>query len=122
MRPEASTNPVQPLRPRHVPQRTCVGCRKVLAKRALVRIVRTPGGPVVADPTSRQAGRGAYVHLVSACWQEGLKKGRLGRALHTTIAPADQAALEAFFEAAASRQPGQEPTGQSTPTSPERAP
>lgn len=77
---------------------------------------------MVADPTGRQAGRGAYLHLESACWQEGLKKGRLGRALHTTIELGDLAALEAFFEAAASRQPGAGPTDPLIPSRPERAP
>jgi hypothetical protein len=31
-------------RVKHVPQRTCVGCRTVLAKRQLIRVVRTAEG------------------------------------------------------------------------------
>ena len=30
-------------RGKHVPQRTCVGCREVLPKRALIRIVKRAG-------------------------------------------------------------------------------
>ena len=77
----------QPLRPRHVPQRTCVGCRSQLSKRELVRVVRTPAGEVEVDPTGRSPGRGAYLHRDPACWTEGLKKGRLARSLHVTTIP-----------------------------------
>ena len=46
---------------RKVPQRTCVGCGKVLPKKELVRIVRTPDNQVVVDKTSKKPGRGAYI-------------------------------------------------------------
>ncbi len=38
---KVSKKPVQ--RVKHIPQRTCVGCRTVMAKRQLMRIVRTAG-------------------------------------------------------------------------------
>src|SRR3954453_1948712 len=69
------------LRPKHVPLRTCIACRSTEAKRGLVRIVRTPEGRVELDPTGKKNGRGAYVHESRACWDEALKKDRLGRAL-----------------------------------------
>jgi len=68
-------------RPKHVPLRTCIACRGTEAKRGLVRIVRTPEGRVELDPTGKKNGRGAYVHESRACWDEALKKDRLGRAL-----------------------------------------
>ena len=83
----------QPRPPRHVPQRTCVGCRSQQSKRELVRVVRTPAGQVSVDLTGRLAGRGAYLHRDSQCWTEGMKKGRLARALHTTISAEDQAGV-----------------------------
>jgi predicted RNA-binding protein YlxR (DUF448 family) len=83
----------QPLPPRHVPQRTCVGCRTQQSKRELVRVVRTPGGQVTVDPTGRLAGRGAYLHRDPECWSEGLRKGRLARALHTTISADEQTGI-----------------------------
>src|SRR2546426_9791028 len=43
------------------PRRTCLGCRRVGPKQALVRLVRGRGGVVVADPRRPAAGRGAYV-------------------------------------------------------------
>ncbi len=85
----------KPGRKKKVPQRTCVGCRTVLPKRELIRIVRTPEG-VRVDPTGKAAGRGAYLHRKRSCWEQGLK-GALARALKTEIHSADEAALRAFL-------------------------
>lgn len=82
-------------RRRHVPQRTCVGCREVLAKRTLIRIVRTPDG-VRIDPTGKAAGRGAYLHDRRACWEAGLQ-GSLARALKVEIPDESLAALTEFM-------------------------
>ncbi len=77
-------------RVKHVPQRTCVGCREVNAKRQLVRVVRTAGGQVEVDPTGKAAGRGAYLHERRACWARALDKGSLEQALRMTITDADR--------------------------------
>ncbi len=67
---------------KHIPQRTCVGCHRVASKRELLRIVRTPDGHVVADPTGKKAGRGAYLCRQRVCWDEILSgRGRLEHAL-----------------------------------------
>lgn len=78
-------------RRKHIPQRTCVGCRTVLAKRELTRLVRTPAG-VQIDPTGKQAGRGAYLHNQRSCWELGIKTG-LERALKITLTPDDKEQL-----------------------------
>ena len=67
---KVSKKPVQ--RVKHVPQRTCVGCREILPKRTLIRLVRTPEG-VQVDPTGKSAGRGAYLHDRRECWERALK-------------------------------------------------
>ncbi len=82
-------------RGRHVPQRTCVGCRETLSKRALIRVVRTPEG-VRVDPSGKLPGRGAYLHDRVTCWERGLK-GALGNALKTTINTEEREALLAFM-------------------------
>jgi predicted RNA-binding protein YlxR (DUF448 family) len=87
------------VRPKHVPQRTCIACRTTEAKRGLVRVVRTPEGRVELDPTGKKNGRGAYVHESRACWDEALKRGRLGHALKVEVPAAD---LEQLKEHAAS--------------------
>ena len=87
--------PVQ--RVKHVPQRTCVGCREILPKRTMIRIVRTAEG-VQVDPTGKLAGRGAYLHDRRACWEQGLK-GALAHALKVTISSVEREQLEDFINA-----------------------
>ena len=81
-------------RVKHIPQRTCVGCRTVLAKRELIRIVRTAEG-VLVDPTGKLAGRGAYLHDRRICWERGMR-GALSHALKVELTPADREHLELF--------------------------
>lgn len=88
-----SKKPVQ--RVKHVPQRTCVGCREVMPKRKMIRIVRTADG-VQVDPTSKLAGRGAYLHDRRECWERGLK-GAIAHALKTTLTLDDRTRLEEFM-------------------------
>jgi hypothetical protein len=90
--------------PRHVPQRTCVGCREVLPKRGLIRVVRTAAG-VRIDPTSKMAGRGAYVHEQRSCWEQALR-GSLARALRTELAAEDKQELVAYMHQLTERHDG----------------
>lgn len=86
-------------RPKHIPQRTCIACRTTDAKRSLMRIVRDQHGRVVYDPTNKRAGRGAYLCHNPECWEKGLKRGGLERALRiTTLNPEDVAALQAIAD------------------------
>ncbi len=83
-------------RVKHVPQRTCVGCRQTLAKRGMIRIVRTPEGLRV-DPTGKIPGRGAYLHDRQSCWERGIK-GALAHALKIEISDADRDLLKHFMQ------------------------
>ncbi len=69
---------------RHIPQRTCVGCRKVQEKRTLIRIVRSSTEGVKLDVQGKLSGRGAYLHDSPECWEKGLK-GPLANALKTSL-------------------------------------
>jgi predicted RNA-binding protein YlxR (DUF448 family) len=89
----------QPLKPKHVPQRTCVACRSTSAKREFVRLVRTPDGRVEVDPTGKKAGRGAYLCNQPGCWDQALTKNRLSLALKTTVSAEDNAVLRAYAAA-----------------------
>ncbi len=82
------------VRRKHIPQRTCVGCRQVMPKRSLIRIVRT-GDEVVIDPSGKLAGRGAYLHDRRSCWEKGIKSA-LSHALKTSILDEDKERLLAF--------------------------
>ena len=82
---------------KHIPQRTCVGCREVQGKRQLVRVVRQATGQVRLDVTGKAPGRGAYVHANGKCWYNALSGGRLAHALKLDrIEEADRAELQAY--------------------------
>lgn len=83
------------IRRKHIPQRTCVGCREVLPKRTLIRIVRS-GEAVLIDPSGKLAGRGAYLHNQRSCWERSLK-GALAHALKTELTEDDRNTLLAFM-------------------------
>ena len=72
-----------------------MGCREVLPKRTMIRIVRTAEG-VQIDPTGKAAGRGAYLHDRRECWERGLN-GVLARALKTSVSDDEHAKLEEFM-------------------------
>ena len=78
---------------KHVPQRTCVVCRRIRPKRELVRVVRTPSGSIEVDVTGKKAGRGAYLCPVPSCWEAGLSKNRLNHALKVQTKSEDRQAL-----------------------------
>jgi uncharacterized protein len=85
----------KPRKGKHVPQRTCVGCRLVLPKRSLIRIVRTPQG-IRIDPTGKLAGRGAYLHDRKSCWKRGVK-GAVAHALRINLTDEDRELLNTFM-------------------------
>jgi predicted RNA-binding protein YlxR (DUF448 family) len=95
------------VRKKHIPLRTCVGCREVLPKRSLIRIVRSPEG-VQIDLTGKVNGRGAYLHDQLSCWRKGLK-GALAKALNTELTEDEQQKLLDF---AATLEAGKIPTNQ----------
>lgn len=82
-------------RVKHIPQRTCIGCRTVLPKKALIRIVRTTEG-VLVDSTGKAPGRGAYIHGNRSCWEKALK-GSIGNALKTELTDHDRQILSDFM-------------------------
>ena len=78
---------------KHIPQRTCIACRKTGAKRGLVRLVRLAEGGVEIDLTGKKSGRGAYLCQFPECWDKALKSGRLELALHTSLKPENKEIL-----------------------------
>lgn len=83
-------------RVKHVPHRTCVGCREVMPKRSLIRVVNSPEG-VMVDLTGKAHGRGAYLHDERSCWERGIK-GALDHALRTKLTDEEKQALLSFIE------------------------
>jgi len=85
----------QQLPKKHVPVRTCVGCREVLSKKELVRIVRMSEG-IMVDPTGKLNGRGAYLHSKKECWERA-RKGSLANALKVVLSKQDIEYLNNYF-------------------------
>lgn len=83
-------------RTKHIPRRTCVGCREVLPKRSLIRIVKGPDG-VKVDPSGKAHGRGAYLHDKRSCWHQGIK-GALDHALGTKLTDQEREDLCVYME------------------------
>lgn len=79
---------------KHVPQRTCVGCREVKPKRELVRVVRTPEGNIELDNSGKKNGRGAYVCPNRDCWEKALTGQHLERTLRRNLSEANREELK----------------------------
>lgn len=80
---------------KHVPLRTCIGCRTTLSKKELIRIVHTPQG-VLVDPSGKAAGRGAYLHNIRSCWEQALK-GPINHALRIQLSEEDRKRIREFI-------------------------
>lgn len=74
------------------PERTCIGCRQVRGKPALVRLVKAPDGSVAIDPTGSAPGRGAYVCRDQRCIDRALP--RLPAALRAERMDVEQVRLD----------------------------
>jgi uncharacterized protein len=83
-----------------------VGCREVLPKRSLIRIVRLPG-ELQIDPTGKLAGRGAYLHDRQSCWERGLN-GALANALKVELTARDRDTLKKYMLSLPEDEPAKE--------------
>ena len=78
---------------KHIPERTCAACRKVKAKRELIRLVRTADGSIEIDSIGKKAGRGTYLCRTRECWEAGLKGNQLEYALRSNLTEANRKQL-----------------------------
>jgi len=70
---------------RKIPQRMCIGCRKMRNKKELIRIVRTPQGEIEMDTGGKKPGRGAYICADAECFKKAVKSKGLEKALEKAI-------------------------------------
>lgn len=68
-----------------IPVRQCVGCREMIPKKELLRVIRTPEEEVVLDATGKQNGRGAYLCRSTECFAKARKTKGLERSLKVSI-------------------------------------
>jgi predicted RNA-binding protein YlxR (DUF448 family) len=97
-----------------------VACRRVKAKRELIRVVRDADGKLSVDLRGKSPGRGAYLCPDDACLARGIDDGSLGRALEVTIDEATKQRLRDELAAGADRKKSGE--GGFRPTEARRAP
>ena len=70
---------------RKIPIRKCVITNERFPKNELIRVVRTPEGEIVVDPTGRKNGHGAYLRKDAEVIATARKKKTLNRILETEI-------------------------------------
>lgn len=80
------------------PIRMCAACRERVAKHELIRIVRTPGGSVVADAGDKVSGRGAYICRNPECFKKVRKSRALDRMLNTSVPKETYEALASILD------------------------
>lgn len=75
------------MKTRKIPMRKCVACGEMFPKKSLIRVVRTPEGEILLDPTGKKSGRGAYLCKNESCFQLARKKKALEHSLNRNITP-----------------------------------
>ena len=80
------------------PMRQCLGCREMLPKRELMRVVRSPEGVISFDPVGKAPGRGAYICRKVECLNKAMQIRALERQLECSIAPEVFEQLKAQLE------------------------
>lgn len=73
------------MKTRKIPQRMCVGCRQMMPKKELIRIVKSPEGVISVDDKGKAPGRGAYLCKKLDCLDKAYKAKLLEKNLDTQI-------------------------------------
>lgn len=82
------------MKTRKTPMRMCLGCREMFPKKDLIRIVHTPDGEVLADPTGKKPGRGAYICNRAECLHKAIKSKQIERAFACQVSDEIREGLE----------------------------
>lgn len=81
-----------------IPLRQCIGCGEMKQKKEMMRIVKTPEGPIVLDITGKKNGRGAYLCMNADCLKKAEKNKGLERSFKMSILAEVYAELEKEFD------------------------
>lgn len=68
-----------------IPLRTCVVTKERCPKSELIRVVRTPEGNVIIDPTGKANGRGSYLKKDLDTFEKAKKSKILNRTLEVEV-------------------------------------
>lgn len=86
------------MKTRKIPMRTCVVTREKCEKKDLIRVVRTPEGPVLVDTTGKRNGKGAYLKLSFEVIEKARKNKALDRALEIEVPESIYEELESMLK------------------------
>lgn len=67
------------------PLRRCVGCGEMIAKKEMLRVIKTKDNVIKLDPTGKENGRGAYLHLNRECFEKAVRSKGLERSFKMSI-------------------------------------
>ena len=68
-----------------IPLRQCIGCGEMKSKKEMMRVLKTPEGPIVLDVTGKKNGRGAYLCMSADCLKKARKNKGLERSFKMSI-------------------------------------
>ncbi len=68
-----------------IPMRQCVGCREMVSKKELIRVIKSKEGDISLDATGKKNGRGAYICKKASCLEKAIKQKSLDRSLKASI-------------------------------------
>lgn len=70
---------------KRAPLRKCVGCGEMIAKKDMLRVIKTKENEIKLDPTGKENGRGAYLHFSRECFEKAVKSRGLERSFKMSI-------------------------------------
>lgn len=79
------------------PQRTCIACREMKAKREMLRIVKNADGKIFLDFSGKASGRGAYICGAESCIKRLSKQKLLHKAFSADVPVEVYAEIEEEF-------------------------
>lgn len=85
------------MKSKRIPLRKCVVCQKMLSKKEMIRVVRTPEGSVELDSTGKKNGRGAYICGKIEGFEKAQKSKSFDRALKVSLSAQDYGSLKEQF-------------------------
>ncbi|KRN33653.1 RNase P modulator RnpM [Weissella halotolerans] len=91
------------MKPRKVPMRKDIVTGQMVAKKDLIRVVRTPAGQVELDPTGRANGRGAYISIDVAIAEQAKAKRTFDHVFGTALSAEFYDELIAYVDHQAAR-------------------
>ena len=83
---------------KHIPERTCIACRRRRQKWEMLRIVCDIEGKLEIDTRGKKSGRGAYLCKSLDCWNAGLKKKKIEHALKCHVTSEQLMELQVYVK------------------------